>query len=102
MDLKYFTNIKTLKLETTKCTGCNICVQVCPHDVFEMNDTAKKVEIINLDSCMECGACKLNCQFNALDVESGVGCVAAVINGFIRNSEPNCGCSDDDGGNNCC
>lgn len=84
--MKYFTNIKTLEIDKSKCIGCGRCVEVCPHLVFEIVD---KIAIAtNLELCMECGACKLNCPANAIKVESGVGCVAAVVNGFINNSEP--------------
>jgi NAD-dependent dihydropyrimidine dehydrogenase PreA subunit len=86
----YLKNVATLKYDLSKCTGCGICVEVCPHGVFKM--TNKKASVTNLDKCMECGACKLNCQSNAIFVKTGVGCAAAIINGFINKSEPNCGC----------
>lgn len=95
---KYIKNISTLSLDKSKCTGCRMCINVCPHNVFEM--AGKTVAIINPDSCMECGACVMNCQYDALSVDSGVGCAAAVINGIIRNTEPNCDCGDK--GSSCC
>jgi len=36
---------------------------------------------------------------NALSVNAGVGCVSAVIRGWLTNSEPSCDCS---GGSECC
>ena len=94
--LQYIKNVATLELDKDKCTGCTMCVQVCPHDVFEMKGL--KVEIINLDGCMECGACAVNCPFSALTVSPGVGCAYAIIKGMITNSEPNCDCDD----SSCC
>jgi len=49
---------------------------------------------------MECGACARNCEFGALSVNAGVGCAAAVINGIIRGTEPDCDCGKSAG--SCC
>jgi len=32
---------------------------------------------------MECGACAMNCPTDALTVQAGVGCAAAVINAAL-------------------
>ncbi|MBI1911834.1 MAG: 4Fe-4S binding protein [Deltaproteobacteria bacterium] len=97
--MKYLRNVSTLELFADKCTGCGRCVEVCPHEVFEIKD--KKTAIIDKDLCMECGACQMNCKYGALKVNAGVGCAAAIINGFITGGEPSCDCS---GGSssNCC
>ena len=96
---KYIKNIVTLELDREKCTGCLMCIKVCPHGVFIRDE--KKVTITALDSCMECGACVMNCSYNALSVDAGVGCAAAVINGILRNTEPNCDCGNDNE-SSCC
>ena len=99
--LKYLENVATLKLDKDKCNGCGMCINVCPHNVFSMN--GKSAEILNLNSCMECGACELNCQAAAIKVDSGVGCAAAVINSmFSKSGEVICGCDDDSGSQTCC
>lgn len=89
--MQYFKNVSTLKLNTELCTGCKMCTIVCPHAVFEIMQG--KARIIDIDDCMECGACALNCQFGAISVNSGVGCAAGIINGILSNSEPSCNCS---------
>ena len=96
----YLKNVVTLRLDEDKCTGCGMCLDVCPHEVFKMN--GKHVTIRDRDACMECGACAQNCPANAVSVESGVGCAAAVINSMLgREGECCCGPSDaDDKG--CC
>nr|MDA8132475.1 4Fe-4S binding protein [Elusimicrobiota bacterium] len=53
-----------------------------------------------IDLCMECGACAGNCPVEALSLKKGVGCAAAVITGFIKGTEPVCGCGE--GGDDCC
>jgi NAD-dependent dihydropyrimidine dehydrogenase PreA subunit len=89
--MQYLKNVVTLKLNPELCNGCRMCTIVCPHAVFEIVD--KKVRIVDIDDCMECGACALNCQYGAITVKSGVGCAAAIINGILTNSEPSCDCS---------
>ncbi len=96
MKHKYLKNVATLKLNTEKCTGCGMCLNVCPHSVFMLNNG--KTLIVNLDSCMECGACMKNCAFSAIAVSPGVGCASAIIKGLLTGSEPSCDCS----GGECC
>lgn len=90
----YLKEVSTLALDVDKCSGCMKCIEVCPHEVFEMRN--KKASIIDKDRCMECGACAINCPDGALFVRSGVGCAAGIINGILRNTEPTCGCSSGD------
>ena len=71
MGLQYLKNVVTLKLNAEQCIGCGICVQVCPHNVFSLNEG--KAAILNKDGCMECGACAKNCLVSAIEVRSGVG-----------------------------
>ncbi len=85
---KYIENVTTLKLDQQKCSGCKMCTIVCPHNVFEVKD--RKAEIINKNSCMECGACAKNCPEGAITVRSGVGCAAGIMLGAIRGTEPAC------------
>jgi len=96
MKYQYLKNVATLKLDSEKCVGCGMCVNVCPHNVFEL--FAGKAKIIDLDSCMECGACAKNCAFSAITVTPGVGCAAAIIKKFLTGGEPSCDCSNSD----CC
>ncbi len=75
----YLKNVVTLKLFTDKCNACGMCVAVCPHSVFIIED--KKARIWNRDACMECGACAQNCPSDAISVRSGVGCASKFIRG---------------------
>ena len=95
-ELIYLKDVVTLELNSEKCIGCGMCLTVCPHAVFSMNE--KKAYIINRDACMECGACVQNCPSDAIAVTSGVGCAAALINATLgRKSSPCCsGIENDD------
>lgn len=77
-NLTYLKNVVTLELFGDKCTGCGMCVTVCPHDVFVINE--RKARILNRDACMECGACAQNCPSDAISVQSGLcGCASIFI-----------------------
>ena len=96
MKMTYIRNGLTLKLDRELCNGCGRCIEVCPHEVFVMEDA--KARIADRASCMECGACANNCEPGAITVRAGVGCATAVISGMIRGTGADCGC----GGAGCC
>jgi ferredoxin len=91
--LIYLKDVVTLKLDDEKCIGCGMCLLVCPHAVFSL--TNGKVDIVNRDACMECGACAQNCPVNALQVHAGVGCATAVINSALGRKNSSCCCTID-------
>jgi ferredoxin len=94
--MRYLEGVSTLKLDHQVCIGCGLCVAVCPHGVFSVEE--KKARILDLDRCMECGACARNCPVAALSVKAGVGCASAIIHGWLTGKEPSCDC----GGDSCC
>jgi NAD-dependent dihydropyrimidine dehydrogenase PreA subunit len=97
--LRYLENVVTLQLDTETCNGCGMCVNVCPHGVFKVQD--RKAAIIDKEACMECGACALNCPVNAIKVQSGVGCATAIIMGAIgKKSECSGSCGGSPAANN--
>lgn len=98
--MQYLRNVATLQLDPAKCTGCSKCTQVCPRGVFEMRD--KKAHILDINDCMECGACALNCKHGALAVKSGVGCASAILYGLLNGTEPSCDCTKGSTTKNCC
>ena len=86
----YLKNVVTLKLNVDKCTGCGICLEVCPHEVLMVDN--KKAYISDRDACMECGACATNCPFEAISVHAGVGCASAIMRGKMVDGELVCDC----------
>jgi len=98
--MKYLANTASLEIFPERCVGCGICIEVCPHGVFAIEN--KKAVILDRDQCMECGACVNNCAFGALNVDKGVGCASAIINSIISGGEPSCGCSSGNKAGDCC
>lgn len=97
MTLTYLENGRTLALDQKACTGCRMCLEVCPHNVFDF--TKGKAYIARRQNCMECGACSLNCAASAIKVDSGVGCAWAILSSYLKRRDtpacgPECGCCD--------
>ena len=79
---RYLKNVATLELDRALCTGCGMCVEVCPHQVFALEK--KLAHITSFDACMECGACAKNCPVSAIRIDAGVGCASGLINEWLR------------------
>ena len=81
----------TLTFNSDLCNGCGMCVAVCPHAVF--NREGRTITLARAANCMECGACQRNCPTNAIAVDSGVGCAAAMMRAALKGkpSEVVCG-----------
>jgi NAD-dependent dihydropyrimidine dehydrogenase PreA subunit len=85
----------TLRYDETKCINCGMCSSVCPHGVFVNGEN--RAELKKPEACMECGACQLNCPVDAIAVDSGVGCAAAMMRAALKGKkleEASCGCTD--------
>lgn len=95
----YLRDVVTLSLDSSKCTGCGTCLQVCPHSVLAKRNGTVVIE--DRDACMECGACAKNCPAGAISVMAGVGCAMAVINAALGRSGSSCCCVVESGNNGC-
>jgi electron transfer flavoprotein alpha subunit/NAD-dependent dihydropyrimidine dehydrogenase PreA subunit len=82
-----------LNIDTEKCTGCGLCVKVCPFDAMRLvNEKAEANE-----ACTLCGACVKVCPVDALSIErkrvdpskfkdyKGVWVWAEQVHGELRN-----------------
>ena len=63
-----------VKVDLSKCNGDGVCVEVCPVNVFELQnlpeypDTQKSVPVRE-DECIVCMACVTSCPTQAITVE---------------------------------
>jgi NAD-dependent dihydropyrimidine dehydrogenase PreA subunit len=53
-------------VDKDKCEGCEECVEVCPVDVFEMEDG--KSVVVNGEECLGCESCVEVCDEEAITV----------------------------------
>jgi NAD-dependent dihydropyrimidine dehydrogenase PreA subunit len=80
----------TLRYNPDLCSNCGMCSMVCPHGVFAPDGDAAR--LVHPEACMECGACQLNCPTDAITVDSGVGCAAAMMYAALTGKkEATCG-----------
>lgn len=90
--MRYIESVVTLEYNEALCNGCTLCVLVCPHAVFAMEN--KRAVLVDRDACMECGACSRNCEQEAITVRAGVGCAGGIIRGWFKTGEATCDCGD--------
>ncbi|TLN16481.1 4Fe-4S dicluster domain-containing protein [bacterium] len=81
-----YLGLTTLKFDRERCVGCFLCLDVCPHSVFEASD--RKVSLVAPKKCIECGACARNCPAGAISVKPGVGCAEAILRSWISGAPP--------------
>lgn len=50
------------------CIGCQMCVNICPMDVFRFNAEEKKSVIAYPENCQSCGQCFVHCPGRSLTI----------------------------------
>jgi heterodisulfide reductase subunit A len=59
---------KVSEIRKERCSGCGLCVEVCPYKAIEL-DEVERVAVINEALCKGCGACVSSCRANAIDLK---------------------------------
>lgn len=54
----------TIDIDYDRCDGNGKCVEVCPGEVFELQNN--KSVPVNIDECIECCACVESCPQEAI------------------------------------
>ena len=62
-----------ITLDREKCRGAAFCEQVCPRNCYEVNHQQHKASVPRADQCVQCGACIVQCPFDALYFRSPSG-----------------------------
>ena len=60
-------------LDKEKCKGTGFCEQVCPRNCYEVNRNQHTAAMPRPDRCVQCGACIVQCTFDALYFQSPEG-----------------------------
>jgi len=59
---------KISEIRKDRCSGCGLCVEICPYKALEL-DEKEKVAVINEALCKGCGVCVSSCRANAIDLK---------------------------------
>jgi len=60
-------------LDEEKCHGAGFCEQVCPRNCYDVDKNLHKVTMPKSERCVQCGACIIQCPFDALCFKSPQG-----------------------------
>jgi ferredoxin len=58
-----------IQYDKEKCTGCKLCIKVCPSEAIEFKEEEKKIKIY-LARCTFCSQCNDVCPFNCLSMSN--------------------------------
>ncbi len=50
-----------VRIDSSLCTGCRLCFESCPEDVFKLVPRSKVPRVARPDECFHCGACVMDC-----------------------------------------
>jgi NAD-dependent dihydropyrimidine dehydrogenase PreA subunit len=53
-------------VDKERCKGARFCEQVCPRNCFQIDENRHITTMPRADRCIQCGACIVQCPFNAL------------------------------------
>lgn len=62
-----------IELDAERCKGAGVCQQVCPTNVFEIDYYRRLASLPRMSQCVQCGACIVQCPFDALHFRSPNG-----------------------------
>lgn len=60
-----------ITIDSTKCAGDGVCVDICPVSVLSVNDIdGKKIAVVSGDpeECLGCTSCVVECEHQAIEV----------------------------------
>lgn len=61
-----------VRVDAGRCVGvkrCGVCLTVCPAGCFAVDERSRKVVVVNEGACMECYACKVQCRYDAVELD---------------------------------
>ena len=59
--------VPRIEVNPAACTGCNVCVDVCPTDVLRL-DAHVRAYAAWPDDCQVCFLCEFDCPYEAIRV----------------------------------
>ena len=74
----------TLEIEVHEqsCRGCELCIDICPTKVFELDEEKRLCVVKHAEDCIACLSCAYICPSNAI---SHANC--HMVKNFYRDAE---------------
>ncbi len=60
-------------LDAEKCKAAAFCEDVCPRSCYEVDKSIRITKMVRINRCVQCGACIVQCLFDALSFKSPSG-----------------------------
>jgi NAD-dependent dihydropyrimidine dehydrogenase PreA subunit len=76
-----------IALDKRRCRGAGFCADVCPRGCFQVDRQRHVAAILRAHDCVQCGACIVQCPFDALSFRSPDG--RGILPGTIRKYKLN-------------
>jgi NAD-dependent dihydropyrimidine dehydrogenase PreA subunit len=69
MDIDLLEDITMYKIiiDSEKCISCGECVEVCPEEVYALEDEV--LVVVNEEDCVDCEICAEICEIEAITIE---------------------------------
>jgi len=76
--------IPQIALSREVCSGCGVCVAVCPYDAIKLEKTdGGRVAVIDIIKCKRCGLCVSVCPSGAVTIEDNLADIIASAHTFL-------------------
>jgi len=62
-----------IMIDGKKCRGAAFCETVCPRNCYEVNRERRIATLPRAEKCVQCGACIIQCPFDALYFKNSRG-----------------------------
>ena len=70
--LEFQTEIAEIELDQDLCSGCGVCIAVCPFEAIRLEKSDENlVAIIDENKCKRCGLCRAACPAGAITIKDG-------------------------------
>ena len=71
-----------VEIHEQACRGCQMCVDICPTDVFEFSQDTQKATVSVVDDCIGCLSCAYDCPSGAITHQD-----VHLVKNFYRDME---------------
>lgn len=61
--------MQPIRIDNNKCIGCRKCYELCPQDVFIINENTGHPKPRYLEECWFCGICWMECPKRCIDIK---------------------------------